>query len=385
MATESKSRRAPERAGKRDFYEVLEVAREATDKEIKAAYRKKALQYHPDKNPGNAEAEELFKEAAEAYSVLSDPEKRARYDRFGHQAGGGGGGAGFQGFDPSVFGDFGDILGDLFGFAGGGRRRGGASPGADLRYDLRLSFEEAAFGVTKSLEFHRLETCATCTGSGSADSAAPAACQTCGGRGQIAMSQGFFTMARTCPRCNGEGRVVTNPCRDCRGDGRVEQPRSLEIRIPAGVDTGARLRISGEGEHGRRGGPQGDLFVVLEVADHEVFEREGYDVLAKVALAYPQAVLGTTVEVPTLHGPNELTMPPGTQHDQAFVLRGKGVPRLDGRGRGDHVVRVELTVPHPRDLEKRELELLHELASMRGTPVKEEKGLLAQLKDVFTG
>jgi|CXWL01.1.fsa_nt_gi molecular chaperone DnaJ len=370
---------------KRDYYEVLGVARTASEKDIKSAYRKLALQYHPDKNPGDTTAEEKFKEAAEAYAVLSDADKRGRYDRFGHQATGGAGG-GFQGFDPSTFGDFSDILGDLFGFgAGGGRRRGAANPGADLRYDVELTFEEAAFGVTKSLTFSRLETCDTCRGGGSADGKPPVNCQTCGGRGQVAMSQGFFTVATTCPRCRGEGRVVTDPCTSCRGDGRVEKERTVEIRIPAGVDTGARLRVSGEGEHGRRGGQPGDLFVVVEVEEHPTFHRDGYDVVADLELTFPQAVLGTEVEVPTLHGPVPLAVPAGTQNEAAFVLRGKGVQRLDGRGKGDHVVRARLTVPHPRALGKREVELLQELATLQGSTVREEKSILDHIKDVFAG
>lgn len=376
MATRSKT-------GKRDFYEVLGIARDASEKDVKAAYRKLAVQYHPDKNPGDHQAEERFKEAAEAYAVLSDSEKRAQYDRFGHDAPGG---AGFSGFDPGTFGDFADILGEMFGFgAGGGRRRGGAVPGADLRYDLELSFEEAAFGATKTLTFPRLETCATCTGSGSASGKAPAACSTCGGRGQVAVSQGFFTVARTCPRCGGEGRIVSDPCQACRGDGRTERERTLEIRIPGGVDSGARLRISGEGEHGRRGGPPGDLFVVLEVADHAEFQRDGYDVLAEVEVSYSQLVLGADLEVATLHGPAQLEVPTGTAAGHTFTLRGKGVPRLDGRGRGDHLVRLKLAVPHPRDLDKRQVELLTELAELEGKAVRGEKSLLHRVKDALIG
>jgi molecular chaperone DnaJ len=369
--------------GKRDYYEVLGVARDASEKDVKAAYRKLAVKYHPDKNPGDKEAEERFKEAAEAYAVLSDGEKRAQYDRFGHS---GPAGAGFSGFDPGTFGDFADILGEMFGFGmGGGRRRGGAVPGADLRYDLELSFEEAAFGTTKTLHFPRLETCEVCSGSGSASGRPPAACTTCGGRGQVAVSQGFFTVARTCPRCGGEGRIVSDPCANCRGDGRSEAERTLEIRIPAGVDGAARLRIAGEGEHGRRGGPPGDLFVVLSVARHPQFERDGYDVAADVVLTYPQLVLGTEVEVPTLHGPATLEVPPGTATDHVFTLRGKGVPRLDGRGRGDHLARVRLEIPHPRDLDKRRLELLAELSELEGSAVREGKSLLDRVKDALIG
>lgn len=373
---------------KRDYYEILGVSREATEREIKAAYRKLAVKYHPDKNPGDRDAEERFKEASEAYAVLSDAEKRARYDRFGHQETGG-----FGGFDPSTFGDFADILGDLFGvgLGGGPRRRSGVTPGADLRYDLALTFEEAAFGTETTLRFPRLESCEECHGSGSAGGKAPAMCSTCGGHGQVRVSQGFFTMVRTCPRCGGEGRIVSDPCRQCRGEGRVERQRSLEVKVPAGVDSGARLRLAGEGEHGRRGGPPGDLFVVLQVEPHPVFRREGPHVIAELELAYPQAVLGGEVEIQTVHGAAAVAIPPGTQHGEQFVLKGKGIQRLDGRGggaRGDHVVLVKLRVPHPRDMSREERELVERLGELArggeaGGRDKDEPGLLDRVKDLF--
>src|SRR6185295_13560461 len=312
-------------AAKRDYYEVLSVTREASEKEIKTAYRRLAVQFHPDKNPGDREAEEKFKEAAEAYEVISDPEKRQRYDRFGHQ---GVQGAGSGGFDPSTFGDFADILGDLFGFgrrAGGG---GGASRGADLRYDLELTFEEAAFGSDQKLRLPRLEKCETCSGSGSAAGKAPVACSACGGRGQVQVAQGFLTFASTCPQCRGEGRVISDPCRDCRGSGLVERERTLEIRIPAGVDTGARLRLVGEGEHGRLGGPPGDLYVVTAVKPHPRFQRDGSTVISRQRISYPQAVLGARLEVETLHGTTPLEIPSGTQHGKDFRLRGQGIDRV---------------------------------------------------------
>lgn len=372
---------------RRDYYEILGIQRTASDKEIKAAYRKLALLHHPDKNPGDKGAEELFKQAAEAYAVLSDPEKRERYDRFGHQGGPAFPGGFEGGFDPGTFSDFSDILGDLFGFAGarsgGGRSR--AAPGADLRYDLTIGFEEAAFGITKSLKIPRLETCDTCGGSGAAAGSAPVKCAGCGGRGQVHYSQGFFTLARTCPQCGGEGVTIPNPCKSCRGEGRVEMLRTLEVKIPRGVDTGARLRLVGEGEHGRRGGPRGDLYVVLAVAPHERFEREGQHVLSEVAIGYSQAVLGAEVEVETLHGKEELAIPPGTRHGEQFRLKGKGIDRLGGSGRGDHIALVAIRVPAAGDLDDEQRELLRKLAELEGRPVKEERGVLNRVRDLFGG
>jgi molecular chaperone DnaJ len=366
---------------KRDYYEVLGVGKSASQQEIKSAYRKIAVRDHPDKNPGDKEAEERFKEAAEAYAVLSDADKRARYDRFGHQ---GVSGAGAGGFDPTIFADFSDILGDLFGFGGAGRRGpSGMTRGADLRYDLTLTFEEAAFGTETTLRIPRLESCPKCSGSGSANGAPPAVCQACGGRGQVRFTQGFFTVARTCPQCQGEGRVISDPCTECRGEGRVEEERSITVKIPAGVDTGARLRLAGEGEHGRRGGPPGDLYVVLQVRLHKHFRRDGSTVLSRATISYPQAVLGSSIEVDTLHGKSTLDIPAGTQHGRDFRLRGQGIPRLDGAGKGDHVVSVEVEVPQPRDLSPEELQLLRRLAELGGHPVKEEKGVIERVKNLF--
>ena len=367
-------------AAKRDYYEVLGVGREAATLEIKSAYRKLAQRYHPDRNPGDAEAEERFKEAAEAYAVLSDGDKRARYDRFGHQ---GVGGVGAGGFDPTIFADFSDILGDLFGFGGGRRGPGGATRGADLRYDLKLTFEEAAFGTETVLRIPRLEGCPDCKGSGSEGGKEPAVCSACGGRGQVRYTQGFFTVARTCPQCRGEGRVVVDPCKACKGQGRIERERTVSVKIPAGVDTGSRLRLTAEGEHGRQGGPAGDLYVVLQVQPHPMFQRDGSTVFSRVKLGYPQAVLGATLEIETVHGTATLDVPAGTRHGADFRLRGQGVPRLDGYGKGDHVAVVELEVPDPRDLSDEEKKLLRELAELSGQPVKEEKGVLGRVKDLF--
>ncbi len=370
---------------KRDYYEVLGVERTVGGAEIKSAYRKLAIKYHPDRNPGDAGAEERFKEASEAYEVLSDGDKRARYDRFGHQ---GVAGVGSGGFDPTIFADFSDILGDLFGFGGGGAggRRGGAAGamrGADLRYDLTLSFEEAVFGAEMALRIPRLETCPRCAGSGSADKAAPKVCSACDGHGQVRYSQGFFTVARTCPQCRGEGRVIAHPCPECRGEGRVERERSISVKIPAGVDGGARLRLTGEGEHGRHGGPAGDLYVVLAAKPHKQFRREGANVHSRMTIGYEQAVLGTTVEVTTLRGKAPLEVPPGTAYGRDFRLRGEGIDRLDGSGRGDHLVSVQIEVPNARDLSEEELQLLRRLAELRGHPVREDKTVLDRVKNLF--
>jgi molecular chaperone DnaJ len=366
---------------KRDYYEVLGVERTAATAEIKTAYRKLAVRYHPDRNPNDDEAEDRFKEASEAYEVLSDGDKRARYDRFGHQ---GVSGAGSAGFDPSIFGDFSDILGDLFGFGGGGRRGGsGVSRGADLRYDLTLSFEEAVFGTEMTLRIPRLEGCARCDGTGSADKSPAAPCSMCAGQGQVRYNQGFFTVARTCPQCQGEGRKVTNPCSQCRGEGRVERERSISVKIPPGVDTGARLRLTGEGEHGRVGGPPGDLYVVLAVKPHKQFRRDGANVHSRLSIAYAQAVLGTTLEVDTLRGKASLDVPPGTAYGRDFRLRGEGIDRLDGSGRGDQMVTVTLEVPDPKTLSEEEVTLLRRLAELRGLPVREEKTVLDRVKNLF--
>jgi len=368
----------------RDYYEVLGVSRDASLKEIKSAYRKMAIQYHPDRNPDDPDAEERFKEAADAYAVLSDDQKRSRYDRFGHQGVAGAGGAGF---DPSIFSDFSDILGDVFGFGfSGGRRRGPrVQRGADLRYDLRLSFEDAAFGTETTLRIPRLERCEVCDGSGAAEGASASTCSACGGAGQVRFSQGFFTVARTCPQCRGEGRTIQDPCRRCGGEGLEEKERDIEVTIPAGVDEGLRLRLTGEGEHGRRGGPPGDLYVILHVEPHETFQRQGDDVLSELSLTFPQAVLGTRVEVGTLHGEVPLDIPPGTPAGKVFRLRGKGIEHLQGAGRGDHLVTVGLHVPHPRDLAEDEVGLLKGLANLQGVQVKEGGGMFEKVKKSLFG
>ncbi len=372
---------------KRDYYEVLGIARDAEESAIKSAYRKLAVKFHPDRNPGDKGAEDQFKEAAEAYAVLSNSDKRSRYDRFGHQVGAGGaGGAGFGGFDPDIFGDFSDILGDLFGFGGRRRRRGGPAPGADLRYDLTLSFEEAAFGTKPTLRIPRLESCDECSGSGSADGAAPSACRTCGGQGQVRVTQGFFAVARTCPNCGGSGAVITSPCLQCNGAGRLEREHSLQLTIPAGVDHGTRLRLDSEGEHGQRGGQPGGLYVVIRVETHDEFERDGFDVLSEVTISYSLGVLGGKIEIATIHGTELLSVPPGTQPGKVLRLRGKGIPRLGGGGKGDHRAVVRLVVPRARDLPPEQVELIEQMARAgngEAQGAREERNVIDRVKDLF--
>jgi molecular chaperone DnaJ len=365
---------------KRDYYEVLGVARDVSAADIKASYRKLAVKYHPDRNPGDREAEEKFKEASEAYAVLSDAEKRARYDRFGHQEGA----QGFGGFDPSAFGDFGDILGDLFGFGGGGRRGAGSQgiPGSDLRYDLELSFVDAAFGKKVRLSFNRLERCETCKATGSADGQLKT-CQTCGGQGRVRYTQGFFSVARTCPECQGLGKKVTNPCKSCHGEGRQPRQREMEVTIPPGVDDGMRLRLRGEGEHGLRGGPSGDLEVAISVEPHERWKRDGADVHEVMSLGYPQLVLGTTIEIETLHGKESLRIPSGTEPGRELRLRHKGAPNLNSERRGDHVCHIMLEMPRTKDLSEEQLALLRRLAELDSQDVAESSSFRDKVKSLF--
>jgi molecular chaperone DnaJ len=368
-----------------DFYEILGVPRDADGDAIKAAYRKFALKHHPDRNQGDKEAEEKFKAGAEAYSVLSDPEKRARYDRFGAE---GVRGAGQAGFDPNNFVDFADILGDFFGFGGGGGgRRGRQRPGEDLKTDLELEFEESVFGVEKSVPLRRYERCDACRGTGGKDGSGAAACGTCRGRGRVQFRQGFFAMERPCPDCGGAGEVVKDPCPSCRGDGRTVRERTLKIGVPAGVDDGARLRLTGEGNHGRAGGPPGDLYVVLSVSPHAQFRREGFDIVLTWAIPFPLAVLGGKVTVPTLHGESSFDVPAGTAAGRVFTLRGQGVPRVDGRGKGDQHVVLTIRVPKKvTSAQKEAVQKLGEiLGSEAGAPTKEEKGFLERLREFISG
>jgi molecular chaperone DnaJ len=368
---------------KDDYYEILGVSRSASDQEIKSAYRRLALKFHPDRNPGNREAEERFKLAAEAYSVLQDAEKRRRYDAYGHA---GVAGAGGVGFDPSAFSDFGDILGDFFGFGDvfGGRRRGGPRRGSDLRYNLELSFEEAVFGTETHIQIPRAEECGACGGRGSAAGTEPSTCTACGGSGQITFQQGFFSVARTCTRCRGAGRIITTPCKECRGEGQIPSERKLQIKIPAGVDGGSQLRITGEGEAGAAGGPPGDLYVVLRIQEHSFFKRDGTSLFCEVPVTMPQASLGAVVEVPTLDGGKaKVTLPEGTQTGSTFRVRGQGVPHLGSKGRGDLHVTVRVMVPAKLTPEQRRL--MEQLAKTLPIPeIKEkDKSIFDKMKDML--
>ncbi len=364
----------------RDYYEILGVGRDADIAAIKKAYRQAAIKYHPDKNPGDAAAEENFKEAAEAYAVLSDPEKKGLYDRYGKRGLGGAGG--FQGFDSDIFGDFSDILGDLFGFGsifGGGRRGRRAAVGRDLRYDLEIDFEEAVRGLESRVQVPRLERCERCGGSGAKEGGL-STCGNCGGRGQVAFQQGFFTFARSCESCEGRGLTITDPCEKCEGRGRLQRKKTLRIRIPAGVNDGTRIRMSGEGEAGPAGGPPGDLYVVLHVREHPVFQRRDLDILVNLPISISQAALGAEITVPTLDGEEALTIPAGTQTGESFRLRGRGVPVLNGSGRGDQYVTVTVRTPTRLSEEKRRL--LEELARLDGEETS-EPGLFDRVKNIF--
>jgi molecular chaperone DnaJ len=370
---------------KRDYYEILGVSRAASEQELKTSYRRLAHQYHPDKNQSDPEAEEKFKEAAEAYAVLSNSEQRQRYDRFGHAgvsssaASGAWGAPGFGGIE--------DILGDLFGFgdvfgAGGraGSRRSAVQRGADLRYDLEITLEQAALGMTAQLRIPKLETCDTCKGSGAAAGTKPETCRTCQGAGQVRFQQGFFSVSRTCSSCRGTGQVISSPCETCRGDGRVEHEKSIEVKIPAGVETGSRLRLQAEGESGPHGGPAGDLYVVIHVAEHEQFERQGNNLYASLPITFAQAALGAEVNVSTLSGDQPLKVPAGTQTGTVFRVRGQGMPVLGGRGKGDLFVSV--SVMTPTSLTREQRKLLEQLAKIE-TKDLEDKKLVDKVRDIF--
>jgi molecular chaperone DnaJ len=378
---------------KRDYYEVLGVSRTASDQEIKSAYRKLALKYHPDRNPGDKVAEENFKESAEAYAVLADTDKRHMYDRFGHA---GLGGAATGGFDPTVFTGFEDILGglgDIFGIGdmfGGQRRRGGPQRGADLRYDLEISFDESARGVETTIQIPRQETCETCNGSGAAPGSKPTTCPQCHGRGQLRYQQGFFTVARTCGQCRGTGSIISSPCTTCRGTGRVQQTRKLTVKIPAGIASGQRLRLSAEGEAGAGGGPAGDLYVVVHVQEHAFFHRDGNDLFCEIPLNYTTLALGGEITIPNLEGEQTLKIPEGTQTGATFRLRGKGMPDVvAGRGRGDLLVTVKVVTP--RKLTKDQRKVLEQLAEtlpkekFEPTPSEEhvDRGIFERVKEIF--
>jgi molecular chaperone DnaJ len=333
---------------KRDYYEVLGVARAASDAEIKSAYRKQAMKYHPDRNPGDHAAEEKFKEAAEAYAVLADTDKRSLYDRFGHA---GVSSAGSAGFDPTVFQGFEDLfggLGDIFGFGdlfSGGRRRGGPQRGGDLRYDLEITFEESARGAETSIQIPRQETCEACAGTGAAPGSSPVVCAQCRGQGQVRMQRGFLTVATTCPQCRGAGRVIAKPCTSCRGAGRVSRERKITVKIPAGIATGQQLRLMGEGEAGAAGGPPGHLYVVVHVHEHEFFRRDGLSLFCEIAVNFTTLALGGEIQVPTLDGTDSVKIHEGTQTGTTLRLRGKGMPDVGGGSRGDLFATIQVRTP----------------------------------------
>jgi molecular chaperone DnaJ len=370
---------------KRDYYEVLGVARGASEQDLKTAYRRLAHQFHPDKNQTDPEAEDKFKEAAEAYAILSNSEQRQRYDRFGHA--GVSSSAANAAWGAPGFGGIEDILGDLFGFGDvfgstgrGGSRRSASQRGADLRYDLEISLEQAAEGMTAQLRIPKLETCETCTGSGAKPGTKPEVCRTCQGAGQVRFQQGFFSVSRTCSSCRGAGQVISSPCETCRGGGRVEHEKSIEVKIPAGVETGSRLRLQAEGESGTFGGPPGDLYVVIHVAEHEEFERQGNNLYASVPVTFAQAALGAEVQVKTLSGNESLKVPAGTQTGTVFRVRGQGMPVLGGRGKGDLFVSVSVITPTSLTREQRKL--LEQLAKIE-TEDLQDKRLVDKVRDIF--
>ncbi|MGQ9500078.1 MAG: molecular chaperone DnaJ [Dissulfurimicrobium sp.] len=349
---------------KRDYYDILGVSRTASFDDIKKAYRKLALRYHPDRNPNDKEAEEKFKEAAEAYEVLRDPEKRKVYDLHGHE---GITGMGFSGFtrQEDIFSAFNDLFGDFFGFSTSSRSQGsgfGPEQGADLRYDLTISFEEAARGTEKNIKITRLEPCEKCNGTGLNPGSQPAICNLCKGRGQVIHTEGFFRIATTCPNCKGRGVIITNPCRTCNGQGRIRKHQMVKVRIPAGADNGSKLRLRGEGEAGLRGGPRGDLYIILHVEPHEFFERHGNDIYCRIQISMVQAALGDEIDVLTLDGQRKFKIPAGTQPGETFRLKGLGVPDLRGFGTGDQIIEISIVIP--KKLTERQKELLREFASL---------------------
>ena len=363
---------------KRDYYEILDVTRNSTEVEIKRAYRSLAVQHHPDKNPDDPAAEDKFKEAAEAYAVLSDAQKRAAYNRFGHQ----GVGAGAGGFDPG-FSNIEDIF-DMFGFGDmfgqQGRRRTTVQRGSDLRYDLEITLEDAALGKDEKLRIPRLEKCDECSGLGAEKGTTAETCITCHGSGQTRYQQGFFSVMRTCSNCQGKGQIIKSLCKKCRGAGRVEKEKTIEIKIPAGVETGSRLRVTGEGEAGVNGGPSGDLFIVLHLAEHEHFERQGANLYSAVPMTFAQAALGADIQVKTLDGEEDLKVPAGTQTGTVFRVKGKGMPNLAARGYGDLFVAVTLVTP--KTLTKEQRKLLEQLAEIEDVDFSDES-FIDKVRNIF--
>lgn len=378
---------------KRDYYEILGVAKNATKDEIKKAYRKLAMQHHPDKNPGNKEAEAKFKEASHAADILLDDQKRSMYDRMGHAAEQGGmGGGGFQGGFSGDFGDLGDIFGDIFGdilggqrgrgAGGGGRRRSRAMAGDDLQTEMFVTFEEAAFGVEKEVQITRSVACETCHGTGAKKGSGPTTCGTCNGHGEIRRQQGFFTIAQPCPACLGSGQVIKDACESCSGRGRNKKREKLSVKVPAGIDEGQRLKLSGQGDSGSNGGPAGDLYVLIHLEPHEFFKRDEYDVHCEVPITFSQAALGTEVEVPTLGGRVSMKIPEGTQSGQKMKLRNKGITKLGGYGFGDQIIAIHVETPAKLSKEQRELfKQLGELEQNTSNPMT--KGFFERVRELF--
>ncbi|AWI80246.1 MAG: molecular chaperone DnaJ [Betaproteobacteria bacterium HGW-Betaproteobacteria-13] len=370
---------------KRDYYEVLGVNRDASDDEIKKAYRKLAMKHHPDRNPDSKDAEEKFKEAKEAYEILSEPQKKAAYDRYGHagvdQSMGGGGGQGFEGFGDA----FSDIFGDIFGGAGGRGGRSNVYRGADLRYNLEISLEEAARGAEKTIRIPTVEECGSCHGSGAKPGTQPKTCPTCGGAGQVRIQQGFFSIQQTCPKCHGSGRIIPDPCRDCGGAGRVKKQKTLEVKIPAGIDEGMRLRHGGHGEPGVNGGPAGDLYVEIHIRKHSVFERDHDDLHCEMPISITTAALGGEIEIPTLEGMARLKIPAETQSGKVFRLRGKGIKNVRSHTHGDLMCHV--LVETPVKLTERQRELLEEFESISSGNVDRHnpkaKGWMDKVREFF--
>ena len=373
------------RVTKADYYEVLGVSRDASDQELKSAYRKLALKFHPDRNPGDSASEEKLKEASEAYQVLSDPDKRAAYDRFGHAGVSGGGPGGFGGFSGAV--DLGDIFGDLFGEMfnmGGGAQRGARQTrGDDLRYDMTIDFEEAIFGTEKEIRIRRLEACETCKSTGSASGRGPSVCPQCHGRGQIRYQQGFFSVARTCATCNGRGSIISDPCQVCRGETRLTKEIKLNVKVPPGVEEGTRIRYTGEGDVGRSSAQSGDLYVVLAIRAHDFFHREGQNLHCVIPISFPQAALGADIEIAGVDGPVMVKIPEGTQSGKELRIRGKGVPYLNEKGRGDLIVKVMVQIP--KKLSRAQRDLIAELGKTMSVDNKPTSpGLLEKMKDLFS-
>jgi len=355
----------------KDYYKILSVSRDASDDEIKKAYRRTAMQYHPDRNPGNKDAEEKFKNASEAYEVLRDPEKKRIYDEYGIEGLRGTGFTGFRGFED-IFSTFGNIFEDFFGFGTASKHRVRPRTGADLRYDLKISFHDAAFGKETEIEIPKAVLCDVCNGTGAKPGTYPTHCPNCKGTGQVTRSQGFFTISTTCGQCHGDGKFIPHPCKECRGYGRVRKNKKIQMKIPPGVDTGSKLRIRGEGEGGESGGPPGDLYVIIYLEAHDFFSRDADDIVCQIPISFPQAAMGAEIEIPTLDGEKKVTIPKGTESGELLRIKGKGFPKLGGHGRGDQLVQV--IVQTPKNLTKRQEEILREFEELAGKDERKEEG-----------